>query len=377
VYIPIYSTEKGAIDVKVVIKFKDESMKKYIEIKRFSFRVLVKPSFEVNADWKVKMIKKEENEQWNNVYVDYWINLTMHNSNMLADLDIKDIYTGCNVSLVNDDKDKVSQWCSNNVIKGKYYRCLTLSITDNDNNNNNNGMNDDKQDDDIDPDDPHLNEHLIKKDNTSDDVNNNDNVMNVYPELLKCYQEKKNTIIFTWQSNQTPSNTNTQQQQQQISGFFILDLPELLPIHTTPTQLCKPLLTLELTQPFLQTLIENICTITLTLKPFPSNNTTLIILTLNINCEALFPFNNIISFKTFILPNNTNLPLTWLGTTKYTHFLSNHLPNYTVNFICQTALKGTIPLNNIGILFTFSTSTSTHLALSTTTFKPKYIETHI
>jgi hypothetical protein len=259
------------------------------------------------------------------------------------------------------------------VIKGKYYRYLTLSITDKNDNNNNEIDSEsklNKHEDEIDPDDPHLNEHLIKKDNMNDDI------MNVYPELLKCYQEKKNTIILTWQSNQTPSNTNTQQQQQ-ISGFFILDLPELLPINTTPTQLCKPLLTLELTQPFLQTLIENICTITLTLKPFPSNNTTLIILTLNINCEALFPFNKIISFKTFILPNNTNLPLTWLGTTKYTHFLSNHLPNYTVNFICQTALKGTIPLNNIGIIFTFSTSTSTHLALSTTTFKPKYIETHI
>ena len=377
VYIPIYSTEKGAIDVKVVVKFKDESKKKYIEIKRFSFRVLVKPSFEVDGDYKVKMIKREENEQYNNVYVDYWINLTMHNSNMLTDLDVKDIYTGCNVSLINE-KGNVSKWWSNNVIKGKYYKCLTLSITDNDNNeitDRESKLN--KQDDEIDPDDPHLNEHLIKKDNTG----NVDSVMNVYRELLKCYQEKKNTIIFTWISNQTqqtPSNTSTQQQQQQITGFFILDLPELLPIHTTtPTQLSKPSLTLELTQPFLQTLIENICTISLTLKPFPSNNTTLIILTLTINCDALFPFNNIISFKTFILPNNNtnNLPLTWLGTTKYTHLLSTHHPNYTVNFICQTSLKGTIPLNHIGILFTFSTST--HPALSTTTFKPKYTETHI
>jgi hypothetical protein len=257
------------------------------------------------------------------------------------------------------------------VVKGKYYKCLTLAIT-NDNNSSGNGVSDrerkvNKQDDEIDPDDPHLNEHLIRKDNNN---NTNDNIMNIYPELLKCYQEKKNTIIFTWISNQkqqTPShnNNNTNQQQQQVNGFFILDIPELFPTPSLP---------IELTQPFLQTLIENICNITPILKPL-STTTTLIILNITINYEALLPFNNTItSFETFI--HNNSLPLTWIGPTKYTHPLTNHPTiNHTINFICQTSLKGLIPLNNIGIAFQFSTPKYT--SLSTTTFKPKYIEIHI
>ena len=363
VYIPIYSTEKGAIDVKVVIKFKEESKKKYIEIKRFSFRVFVKPSFELSAYHKIQMIKKEENDQHHNVHIDYYLKLTMHNLNMLSDLDIKDIYTGTNVSVINDNDNNISQWHSN-IIKGKYYRHLTLSITDNDNGfDSESKLN--KQEDEIDPDDPHLNEYLISKDNTKDDV------MNIYPEMLKCYQEKKNTIIFTWISNQnqqTPSNNN---QQQQISGFCILDLPELLPLNNN-TQLSKPLLNIELNQMFLQTLIEKICNITPTFKLLP-NNSTLIILNVNIDCEALFPFEEIFSFETFI--HNKKLHLTWIGTTKYTHLITKRYNNYRINFVCKTNLRGKIPLNYIGIVFKFSNAK--YNELSTITFKPKYIETHI
>lgn len=366
IYIPIYCTNMGKHNIKAVIKFKDESKRRNIEIKRFSFQISIKESFCLDSFINMQMIKEKGN--YKNLYMDYYVNINKISS-QLTDLHMKDIYVGCDMTV----KENYNKW-NYDTIKGKCYKKLSLVMkNEQEYENKLKCMNSfSKQqsiiDDDIDPDAPNLNESLIN-------ISNPNDVISIYPELLKCLIENKSKLILTWVCNKIINDSKIQQ----ITGFFYFDINESQNINhlkLIQTNMINPFNKIELNKSFLQNIVENICEVTPMFKSLP-NDSTLIILQVKLHIKPLITFNDIISYDIFVTNNlnKTISALNWVGITKYTHLIEKTDNNYMINFICKTKLKGVISLNYIGLVFHFYTNK--YKNLSEVIFRPKYIEINV
>jgi hypothetical protein len=372
IYIPLYSTEISLADVQVVIKFKDERKKQYIEINRFTFQVTVLPSFEFTAEKKINMVKEPNKDEYKEVFVDCLLNIDNVNYKQLTKLQMNDVFIGSNVRLEENDnvnKSNIDEW-NYDIIQHKCYKNLTFGIKYykhmNDNNMNTECL--------MEPDDPHLNEYLINVQQQSD-------ICCIYNTILNTVVDnKETTIMFTWKCHETNNEC------QQLEGLFILNVSDHS--HKTfKTDKTKTLnqhisnCNIKLNQTLLQNIIENICIVTPSFTHISTNHI-LITLTVSFDSTVLNCFNEISSYDIFITdstdtPNpSPNLNLNWFGITKYSYINTNKEGKFLLHFLCEAHITSTIlPLNYIGITFKFNSKSNDHL--SKPVFQPKYIELYI
>lgn len=339
--------------------------------------MFVQHSFELSLSKSVKMVK--EVEEYKDAFADLLISIKSVNEDSLSNLRMKDIYLGRNIKQMNDsiNKNDLDVW-NYNLTENKCYRNLSLVIRY-EHKRNSNTQNKhlklskkhlNKPKEEIDPDDPHLNEYLINKTDPNE-------INSIYFHLLKGFIEKQSKVILSWTCE---NMINDNKEITKLEGFFIFDISELQKVPKseklsilTPI---KPTLNIKINQSFLQTIVENICKVTPSVIKSLCNKS-FISLKVSFDTYALNTFTEINSYEIFIITdtNKHDLNFKWLGLMKYSHINNGHINPLILNFICESKLKGIIPINYIGIIFKFNSKKNEYL--SQIVFKPKYIEINI